>query len=312
MIDVWKTFFLQRIDEWKLPSAGKWTCVLYNNYHAHHSNITLLWFHDAESFPAVITKIFQEPEVPTREFGNLQRAYERAPSWVPRPLYCGRVSGSWLLWMEGVPGSRPRRISASGLRALADNVASVHRVLVGPRNENAPQRHIRAVVQPLAALAQFGEASSVHEGCARLVATTSEEWVDSLAVIPQHGDLYIDNVLSNGRNWYVIDWETFGAIDLPFYDLFTLLYSVLRRQGETPEAWQPSLVRQLPVLVHRYARALQLPTEGLSLLLPLVFANWFHLQWADGRMEFARRMYGVMRHYFEHSDLWQAAFLGEG
>jgi thiamine kinase-like enzyme len=127
-------------------------------------------------------------------------------------------------------------------------------------------------------------------------------------MIPQHGDLFLDNLLTDGKRWHVVDWETFGSIDLPFYDLFTLLLSALSSEGETPDRWKPALAAATPGLTADYVCRLDLNAADIPVLLPLSLANWFHLQWSDGRAEFAGRMYKKIEHYFEHPEQWNRVF----
>jgi hypothetical protein len=83
---------------------------------------------------------------------------------------------------------------------------------------------------------------------------------------------------------------------------------VLGIRKDTPDQWAPSLTAQMPGLVAGYARRLNLRTADIPVLMPLSLANWFHLQWSDGRAEFAARMYQSIRHYFEHPAAWNKIF----
>jgi hypothetical protein len=44
-------------------------------------------------------------------------------------------------------------------------------------------------------------------------------------------------------------------------------------------------------------------------LLPLTLANWFYLQWTDGRVEFSNRLYPAIKDYFENRERWENIFL---
>ncbi len=309
MIGYCRNVLRQHAREWNIPDGGEWRVLLSNNYQPNYSTLALFWFQNGAEFPSVVTKVFGSPEIPTREFENLRAAHAVAPALVPRPLHVGHSGERWMLWMEGMPG-RPfhARKDSSGARlaAVVDALLSIHRAK--ERQSAGGDRRCRMVSEPLSSLEQFGDAEPVRAGCARLSALCSEEWLRSVAVIPQHGDFCANNLLSYRNEWRFVDWENYGAIDLPFYDLFTFLISLLRRGEEQPESWNPSLVAQAPGLIDRYARGLNEEFANLSLFLPLTLANWFHLHFVDGRRAFTARMYKTIQHYFEHADLWEEVF----
>jgi Phosphotransferase enzyme family len=307
-----REFLLDNVARWGLPNAGEWNFLFHNNYHPHCSNLNLMWFHNGGQFPRVVTKVFRDDLLPKREFENLEHVYACVPALVPRPLHFGLLGGWWTFWMEGVPGLRfstSHGYRPAILRSLVQAVASMHDAVRNRGDRLDHDRYRRAVLEPLQTVVQFGASPSVRRGCADVAARSSADWLNSLPVIRQHGDLFSSNIISHRGRWWVLDWESFGTIDLPFYDLFTLLLSLLRTGGQTPEHWDSSLVKQVPSLIESYARALGLSTADASQLLPLTLVNWFHLQWCDGRKEFTERMYEAIQHYFEHPDTWNRALL---
>jgi Ser/Thr protein kinase RdoA (MazF antagonist) len=272
----------------------------------------LFWFHDRDLFPRVVTKIFREPQIPKREFENLTQVYRCAPKLIPRPWHFGLLGEFWTLWMEGVPGScfgSQNSNSPADLRAIVEVLGLLHGSFRKGKGMPDPVRFRRVVSDPLQTLARFGASASVQEGCCRMIERSPADWVNSLPVIPQHGDFVLSNVLLHRGQWHVVDWDGFGMTDIPFYDLITLLYSLLLLRGETPEHWDPLVAKQVPALIQCYAQRLALSSENLSQLLPLTLANWFYLKWSDGCQRFAVRMYDTIQHYFEHQDLWEKIFL---
>jgi hypothetical protein len=311
MIHHLQEFLMERRAEWNLPAAGEWSFLFHNNYHPNSSNINLLWFHKGTGFPRVVTKLYREPAILKREFGNLTRVHSSAPTWTPKPLHFGLQGDFWALWMEGVPGFSFRPRSAKRVVASAvEMLASIHGALKGGADPRL-DRYARVALEPLQTVTQFGNSTSVGAGCARLAAQLSSQWIESLPVMPQHGDLVTENVLVHGDQAHVVDWETLGRIDLPFYDLFTFLFSLLNEEGDMPEAWDRALMNETPALIKQYAKRLGLLTADIPLLLPLALVNWFHLQWCDGHLKFAGRMYKVIEHHFEHPELWHRAFVSQ-
>jgi hypothetical protein len=156
-------------------------------------------------------------------------------------------------------------------------------------------------------LEQFGEAESVRIACAQLRAQCSEAWVASLPVIPQHGDFFVNNLVIQHGQFRFLDWESYGMVDLPFYDLFTFLVSLLG-WGAARDGWSADLASQMPALIDRYASGLGEERPDVSTFLPLTLANSFYLHWVDGRREFTARMYQMIRDYLEHPAHWEGLF----
>ena len=312
MVKTWSSFLLSHCLDWGLPSSGDWNFLFYNNYHPQCVNLDLMWFHDAERFPSVATKLDRNPEILEREFENLRRVHSRAPEWVPRPLSFGRLGEFWALWMEGLPGTRfqiPRGDASPILRQVAEMIASIHAAVCSQEPPTGPVRYRRMVTEPIASVARFGDSAAVISGCARMVEAVDRAWIGSLPVIPQHGDLYPGNIILFHGRPQVLDWETFGAIDLPFYDLLTFLIALMGANGDPPKQWDAALAGQAPALIGLYGGRLGLPVSAVERLLPLTLVNWFHLLWRDGRERFALRMYRTIEHYFNHPDMWRETFL---
>ncbi len=313
MIGHCKQFLMDRQEEWRLPKTGEWNLLLNNNYHPHYSSLNLLWFHKDGEFPTVITKVFPEPQIPNREFENLRQAHRYAPALVPQPLHIGSYDGFWMLWMQGVPGFRFRvndGCSPAVMRSMVEMVISLHGALRKSAARIDPDRRRRMVLEPLQTVVDYCDSASIRDGCSKLASRSSADWVHSLPVIPQHGDLFAGNVLSHHDRWAVVDWESFGVVDLPFYDLFTLVLSVFRARGDNPVLWDEVLVKQVPTMLDCYTRSLHLSPADIELFLPLTLVNWFHLQCADGRKEFMRPMGRMIQDYFENTGSWEKVFRG--
>jgi hypothetical protein len=313
MIPQLKAVLSSKAAEWGLPANGDWSFLVHNNYQPTCSTFNVLWFHRKDSYPRAVTKVCRQQDVLSREFQSLQAIYPLAQSHVPRPLDLQHADGFWLLWMAGVPGTRmPRRSNypLSTMISIVDMLTAIHRGAREMVMEPTPDRYASLVANPLEALSGFGGSTAVGEGCAAALKATSGPWINSVAIIPQHGDIFVDNVLCHKGEWHVVDWETFGAIDLPFYDLLTLLLSMLRASGDTPDRLDPKLVRQVPFLVHRYARALELPVCLVPVLLPLTMANWFYLHWVHRHKVAMEVMYSAADKYFQHKQRWDEIFVG--
>ncbi|HUK18898.1 MAG TPA: aminoglycoside phosphotransferase family protein [Bryobacteraceae bacterium] len=309
MVEQLSTFLSQNTIDWGLPAGGTWKFWVYNNYHPHCTNLDVMWFHDDDAFPRVITKLDHQRTVLAGEFEHLAEVHSCSPAYVPRPLGFGRIDDLWALWMEGLPGLPCRTdYSPHILRGITGMLVSIHASVRDWHRPADSGRYHRAVMEPLQSVVQFGDSEAVRAGCALLASRIREEWINSLPVIPQHGDFCAGNIISFRGQLHVLDWETFGRTDLPFYDLFTFLISLFNGGGDLPPHIPPALAAQVPTIIELYATGMGLATPDTELLLPLALVNWFHLMWLDGREKFTSRMYKLIEHFFEHADLWQQAF----
>jgi hypothetical protein len=299
------SFLSEQSAGWGLPSSTGWNFWLYNNSHPHITNLDVMWFHGDDRFPRVVTKLDRNPDTLAREFENLSSVYSRIPDLVPRPLHFGRWEQYWALWLEGIPGS-PFGCSTSNLDTIVQTLLSFHSAV---RSGNCrPERYRRMAQDPLENAARSAS-SAVRSGCDRLLRSIDAKWLDSLPVIPQHGDFFPDNVsLFQGQS-RVLDWETFGAIDLPLYDLVTFLASLVVPTESALSTLDVKTARDVQAAVERYAKGIGLTHADIELLLPLSLVNWRLLMQLDGRTKFVARMDGLIEHYFEHPEIWHRVFL---
>jgi len=189
--------------------------------------------------------------------------------------------------------------------SIVKALVSIHTAVHGRIQRTADERYRQVVCDPLHVLAQFGDSAAVRTACARLSQKIDKGWVDSLPVLPQHGDLYSGNVLWFRDQPQLLDWESFGEIDLPFYDLLILLVSLLIPDGTAPA---PDSVRQAPSLIKLYSVGIGLAVPDLELLFPLALANWFHLKRTNGGRKSTERVYRLIARLFERSDIWRSTF----
>lgn len=314
MIENWRETLCKRAEEWRLPTGGEWSFIFHNNYQPANSTINLLWFHGKDRYPCAVTKMSADHDVLSREFESLQLVNRLAPQCTPRPIELGYADGFWMLWMQGVAGTRipvRREYRIPMLVMPVDAITSIHKGVNQGVSSNPAERHARIVATPIQTVLGSNTSVAVRAGCLALLEKASFEWLQKLPVIPQHGDLYLDNVLHNADRYNIVDWEGFGIVDLPFYDVVTLLLSFLRASGATPEQWSPALCKQIPMLLKRYIDALQLTPAALGTLLPLTLLNRFYLHWVHGRTAAATVMYSELDHYFEHTSFWNDVFLRE-
>jgi integrase/recombinase XerD len=77
MIAEWKALLRRQSNEWGISGVDDWTFLVHNNYHQNTSGLNVFWFHRARD-PLVVMKAYKEPDMPRREFRNLEAAHASA------------------------------------------------------------------------------------------------------------------------------------------------------------------------------------------------------------------------------------------
>ena len=261
---------------WNLPEAGKWSFIVHNNYQPVYSCVNIFWFNGRGRNPLVVTKLFPEPVLPQQEYRNLCDAHACAPGAVPAPFALNQHGTSWALWMAGIPGSRLRvcDVTDGFVDRLCDMSVMIQRGVAARRQPN-PRRYEEYVVAPLRfAISHY---PGIAAACDRLLRWFERNGLEQIPSLPQHGDLYCENIVVNGgKKWAIVDWELLGTVDLPFYDVAKFIFSL--HSEVVPERWPADLRRHAHRLVRRYSEAIGLGTETVEHLLPLILANWLYRQ----------------------------------
>ena len=313
MIFEWQQQLVTNAAQWGMPSKGAWKFLVHNNFHPHYSSLNVFWFYETERFPRAVAKACREKHVVEREYENLRSIHALLHDQVPRPLSFNCINGFWILWIVGVPGLRipiQEYYPAETLIPIIDLLVTIHRILEKAPSTQSQNRHTQMITNPLQAVIEFGPDPSVRSGCRELADRASAEWLGSLPVIPQHGDVFLDNIVRDKRQYRLVDWESFGAVDYPFFDLIMFLTSLLRSSGATSAHWDTRHTGQISSLVRRYAMGLNLSLSSLPVLIPLTLAKWFELEMLEGRKKRAEHVYASIKDYFDNTSAWHEVFLG--
>jgi len=246
MIGEWKAVLAANARQWNLPTEGRWKFFVHNNYQPNYSGVNIFWFHNEGRDPLVVTKIFPESSLAKQEFQNLTDAHGCASGEVPKPYGLLEHQQSWSLWMSGVSGSplTLELLSDSLIDRLGDTLVTIQKGVASKRSAR-PSRHRESICAPLELAVE--RSSAIAEGCRRTLGAYTNGTLDRIPVLPQHGDLYSKNlIIGQDGKWGIVDWELFGNIDLPFYDVMRFLFSLDTERA--PDRWN--------VAVQRYARRL--------------------------------------------------------
>jgi len=157
------------------------------------------------------------------EYRNCRNAWEAFPRYAPKPLG-NYLRGGWEILV--VRGIRHRALSSHGLKGSG---REVRQEIVRYLRFAARTAPVLQPTEPHAAALGRLQARETDPACLSVL----RQWLrsDALASLPcirQHGDFVVNNLGTTGSGLVVFDWEDFGRVCLPGFDLCTLLASEVR------------------------------------------------------------------------------------
>lgn len=210
------------------------------------------------------------------EYDNIRSAWEVFPEHVPEPL--GRYhSGGWeIIVVRGVA----HRQVATG--SLAGNRYGLEQQILGYLDLSRRRAEVVAPRESHREFLREVQARATTPACAEIAAQwIAEEHLDLLPHIRQHGDFMVGNFGLTGRGLVIFDWEDFGRVRLPGFDLCTLLASESMFDADRLRAIMAGANLQSPeygALIDKGCRALGLASDLFRRLIPLYLAVFLDLK----------------------------------
>jgi hypothetical protein len=200
--------------------------LMYNNFDWTISSILLMLFSAGDRYPSVVAKLCRDAGIAKQEFENLCVVRDLNANLAPAPLFLETVDGFGVLGMTAVPGKLLAQWEArvAGLPSIVTRLIAFHtNVRRGPMGRG---RSVRTFSEPFEAIGRLGHDTRVERAVAAIGESLAPSFQEStLSEIPQHGDLGFSNILVARDRITVVDWEDFGRVVVPGYDLFCLLLS---------------------------------------------------------------------------------------
>ena len=172
----------------------------------------------------VVAKVRESADAEA-EFAALQLAHETMPEVVPRPLALQRVGHTYLMLIEGVAHvplvnhavERRGAELAQVMRRFIDGAAARF-VLTDEREPHS------ATIARMTDDLDEPEAEVLRQ----VMDGLDLEGLDRLPHVSQHGDLVLNNFGCAKRGMIIFDWEDFGRVTLPGFDVALMICSCLR------------------------------------------------------------------------------------
>ena len=239
--------------------------LVYTNRGQKRSSVLVFVFPSDSSSPRAIVKLSRDAASISREFNALQRLSDRLPDHVPQPYLHGETHGLAYLAMEAVAAKASTPVAFAGLvpDALRELITFHGQLAEGPMSLATLESEV------LDPLVEFERTWGPHHRDLNLLCESLRRRLGTLMTVelpqlPQHGDFCVDNLLirPDGRI-VVVDWEEFGAVRLPAYDLLTLFASV------EPRGDPPAYLDLLRTTLEVYGREMHIDRGWLAALLPI-------------------------------------------
>jgi hypothetical protein len=154
-----------------------------------------------------------------REYRALCRAMSILPGAVPTPLALRRRGGLDLLVTRGITDQSVRRVSTELIAFLKFYLETT---TTGFQEADAVS-HRRFLLD----ICGSGCLDEWSAELGRWLASGQSAFIDHMPLVAQHGDFCLPNLgVSHGR-YIIFDWEDFGRVSLPGFDLVVLVMSLL-------------------------------------------------------------------------------------
>jgi len=256
---------------------------LYNNRGGATSSILVFGFTAGKARPAVTVKLSRDRERALREYTALGRLAPKLPQRVPKPYLMGECRGWTFLAMEGMAGRSVAAAKISRfLTLIMEVLVALHR-----EGDEGPMTHAEVATEiegPLRAFERdYASGPTELEGLCEAVKTDLAGLKDvPLPRVAQHGDFTLGNLLAGPkRSVVVVDWEEFGQIRTPAYDLSVLFSNLPRRDPFAKRRLRKAWFRTLAA----YAAATGLNPRWLSVLVPVSMMRFVLFCASEGREE---------------------------
>jgi hypothetical protein len=211
------------------------------------------------------------------EYDALVRVAPVLPDRVPRPLVFPVLPPP--LELAVFEGIEHRALDRTRLPALAEPLADALADLA-----RAGRESLSAPLGEGGPAARFGisEAEAAESGMAARLAACAP-LLEALPPVLQHGDLALNNLGLAPRGVVIFDWEDFGEVTAPGYDLCVLICSAVDFDPETMTAL---IARRGPdwltTIVARYCAAAGLRVEDFFRMVPLHLLAFLQLKRRHG------------------------------
>ena len=256
-----------------LPRASEMPC---NIFFLRKINIQV--FIDKKNFFHV--KLSRQSSL-SNEYEALRQAFSLWPAMVPQPLALRRRDGYELLICRGIRHQKALPADVFGLtqplfKSLMKFFEVSQKHFLSKGRQKPHSIAIRDIGRSFVGMPFM---PSIEEW----LSSSGGSTIDNLPHVKQHGDLVVGNIGVTKLGFAIFDWEDFGGVVLPGFDLATLLCSAMefdpeRIIGGIIAKTDPAVMRMLTA----YCRVCGIDQEMFVCMLPIYLMIFLYLKETEG------------------------------
>jgi len=278
--------------------------MFYNSINASRRDLSIFVFTNRQAQPRWVIRCHHDRDIVQRQFTALQ-ALERAQCDC-QPVALGETTfddlyALLLRFCEGKPFS-PDMILKN--RVELDRVmATLVQIQSALANGVSQQMTAHAQIT----LADLQRQNDLDSEALRLRLEHAVDLIQQLRLpmLPQHSDFVWANLLHDRRRVIIIDWEHVAFLSLPFFDVWTLLLSLLHNFSveSFQQLFHPSPLSATAIYaLQNYAQKLGIPVSPARDLFPLALVGFIALNKRQNRNFLAGKLTRLLEFYLANAD----------
>ncbi len=261
--------------------------LIYNNFDPVISSMLLFLFSAGEKSPGVVIKICKTAGIIKKEYGNLRILKNQLNSLVPEPLFFNRIDSFEVMAMEMVKGNHLDNLSVKSnlLSLIVDKMIIFHKTV---QKGNLEHNQLNELInQSLNSINSKDKNSPLRSFYSNIIKELSENFDHfNFPKIPQHGDFFISNILFNSNGIYILDWEDFGQICIPGYDLYFLLLDLFANERFLAERLPHKIMKiknSIKDNIKKYFESFSIPLKYSRFIFIITLLKQFEYSYRLGR-----------------------------
>lgn len=263
---------------------------------------TSLCFNKSSKEPQIIMKFSENREILENEYKNLCEIHFKLNSYAPKPVFFKQLNDLYVLGINYIKGEKLDNIKLNNkiIDRIIFSLADFHKKICKGKICISNMK-ISNFYEYFCSICKEDAGRKLIESTFTKILMRLEEIKDvQFPNIIQHGDFTNDNILVTKREIFLLDWENFNMINIPFFDLVTFFISLNSRFEPNSSNIHPygsefinSFRRNLAI----YCDFMLIPFEYIRYFFPASLLIFYQLNYIQKRYPLANLLLEWMKYY---------------